>query len=156
MSVYRTIGPLVIYPEYRFSRVAAQLIIQLTLFKMFQGGINDLEEDTIAHLEETNTSSDTSDITGLDLTQTEFADAFGMRPNSTFVEHMFLLVDENRSGHVSFREFLKIFILLSSGKSVTRITLDYILILNCFTFNANARQYLSLYLGVEGLETSDF
>ena len=84
---------------------------------MFQGGINDLEEDTVAHLEATNTSSDTSDITGLDLTQTEFADAFGMRPNSTFVEHMFLLVDEDRSGHVSFREFLKIFILLSSGTS---------------------------------------
>ena len=80
---------------------------------MFQGGISDQDEDTVlaAH----NRSSVADDITSIELTQTEFGEAFGMKPNSTFVEHMFMLVDEDKSGHVSFREFMKIFILLSSG-----------------------------------------
>ena len=78
---------------------------------MFQGGRNDQGEDIVTDI--TNRVSD--DITSIELTQTEFGEAFGMKPNSTFVEHMFLMVDEDKSGHVSFREFMKIFILLSSG-----------------------------------------
>ena len=65
---------------------------------------------------ENHNNDQTDDITTIELTQTEFGEAFGMAPSSTFVEHMFLLVDEDRSGHVSFREFMKLFLLLSSGR----------------------------------------
>lgn len=79
---------------------------------MFQGGVNEQEGDMAGD----NTESD--DITNIELTQTEFGEAFGMKPNSTFIEHMFMLLDENRSGHLTFLEFKKVFILLSKGVSL--------------------------------------
>ncbi|WAR00381.1 DUOX2-like protein [Mya arenaria] len=53
----------------------------------------------------------------------EFGEAFGMRPSSMFVKHMFMLVDKDKSGRVSFREFLDIFILLSSDDIESKIRL---------------------------------
>lgn len=53
-------------------------------------------------------------IAHIQLTRTEFAEAFGLKPTSLFVRNMFLLVDSDKSGFVSFREFLDLFVVLSS------------------------------------------
>lgn len=80
------------------------------IYQAFKEGQSDVEENIYG------TVGDTSEnITRVELTQAEFGEAFGLKPNSIFVKHMFKLVDRNESGRVSFREFLDIFILLSSG-----------------------------------------
>ena len=78
---------------------------------MFHEGEHDVDENLYGTLDETG-----SEMTRIELTQSEFGEAFGMKPNSMFVKHMFLLVDTNQSGRVSFKEFLDVFILLSSGE----------------------------------------
>ncbi|KAK3606291.1 hypothetical protein CHS0354_037967 [Potamilus streckersoni] len=55
------------------------------------------------------------------LTITEFAEVFGMKPDSLFVQQMFLLADADRSGLVSFREFMNVFLLLSSDDVDQRV-----------------------------------
>ena len=76
----------------------------------FQEGQTDVEENLYGD------TNDTCDgYIRIELTQAEFGEAFGLKSNSTFVKHMFKLVDSDKSGRVSFREFLNIFILLSSG-----------------------------------------
>ncbi|KAH3843834.1 hypothetical protein DPMN_117365 [Dreissena polymorpha] len=64
-----------------------------------------------------------SELTRIELTQAEFGEAFGLKPSSMFVKHMFMLVDSDKSGRVSFREFLDIFILLSSDDIDNKISL---------------------------------
>lgn len=81
---------------------------------MFREGDLDVEENIYGTVGPAD--QDETQITRIELTQAEFGEAFGMRANSTFVKHMFLLVDKDKSGRVSFKEFLDLFILLSSGK----------------------------------------
>lgn len=54
-------------------------------------------------------------IADIQLTRTEFAEALQLKPTSLFVRNMFVLVDANKSGFISFKEFLDFFIVLSSG-----------------------------------------
>ncbi|XP_062620936.1 dual oxidase 2-like [Saccostrea cucullata] len=64
-------------------------------------------------------------IAEIQLTRTEFAEALGLKPTSIFVRNMFLLVDADRSGFVSFREFLDFFVVLSSQDAESKIHLIF-------------------------------
>ena len=79
-----------------------------------EGDTTDVEENIYGHVYG-GVDQVSKELKRIELTQTEFGEAFGMKPNSTFVKHMFLLVDSDKSGRVSFKEFMDIFIQLSSG-----------------------------------------
>lgn len=76
------------------------------------------KDKTSKELDLENLDHDTAKkIAEIQLTRTEFAEALGLKPTSIFVRNMFLLVDSDRSGFVSFREFLDFFVVLSSRNS---------------------------------------
>ncbi|KAK3607886.1 hypothetical protein CHS0354_036708 [Potamilus streckersoni] len=56
-------------------------------------------------------------IVKIKLTRTEFADALGLKPNSVFVRNMFLMVDKDKTGFVSFQEFMDMFVILARGNA---------------------------------------
>ncbi|KAL3866800.1 hypothetical protein ACJMK2_044068 [Sinanodonta woodiana] len=56
-------------------------------------------------------------IVKIQLTRTEFADALGLKPNSMFVRNMFLMVDKDKTGFVSFQEFMDMFVILARGNA---------------------------------------
>ncbi|XP_076444374.1 dual oxidase 2-like [Babylonia areolata] len=56
-------------------------------------------------------------IRDIKLTRSEFAESMGLQPSSIFVRNMFLLVDRSRDGFVSFDEFMKMFVTMSSGSA---------------------------------------
>ncbi|KAL4227481.1 hypothetical protein ACF0H5_012925 [Mactra antiquata] len=92
------------------------------IINMFrEGDIDDVDENIYGTVGPSDSVE--TELTRIELTQAEFGEAFGMRANSTFVKHMFLLVDEDKSGRVSFKEFLDLFIMLSSddAESKTRL-----------------------------------
>ncbi|XP_033750428.1 dual oxidase 2-like isoform X2 [Pecten maximus] len=60
-------------------------------------------------------ADDINKVQKIQLTRTEFSEALGLKPTSVFVRNMFLLVDADNSGTVSFQEFLDMFIVMSSG-----------------------------------------
>ncbi|XP_062578537.1 dual oxidase 2-like isoform X2 [Saccostrea cucullata] len=64
---------------------------------------------------ESMSGDDLNRVTKIQLTRTEFADALGLKPNSIFVRNMFMMVDKDNSGFVSFQEFLDMFVVLASG-----------------------------------------
>lgn len=47
--------------------------------------------------------------------QEEFAQALAVKPNSDFVENMFSMLDTDRSGYISFRDFLHMVVIFSKG-----------------------------------------
>ncbi|XP_053406292.1 dual oxidase 2-like [Mercenaria mercenaria] len=63
-----------------------------------------------------NFDADTANsVSKIQLTRTEFADALGLKPTSMFVRNMFLMVDKDRNGFVSFQEFMEVFTILAKG-----------------------------------------
>lgn len=60
-----------------------------------------------------------------ELTQFEFAEALSMRPESTFVQQMFSLIDKDNNGYISFREFLDVMIIFAKGNSQEKIKLMF-------------------------------
>ncbi|XP_035660527.1 dual oxidase 1-like isoform X2 [Branchiostoma floridae] len=50
-----------------------------------------------------------------ELTKVEFAEAMSLRPDSQFVVQMFNLVDKDKNGYISFREFLDLVVIFSKG-----------------------------------------
>ncbi|KAK3606296.1 hypothetical protein CHS0354_037972 [Potamilus streckersoni] len=62
-------------------------------------------------------SKSANEIARIQLTRTEFADALGLRPNSVFVRNMFLMVDKDKNGFVSFQEFMEMFVILARGNA---------------------------------------
>ncbi|KAL3865900.1 hypothetical protein ACJMK2_043248 [Sinanodonta woodiana] len=72
-------------------------------------------KDSSDYMDDFKSESVSEKIIQVHLTQTEFAEAFGLKPSSIFIKHMFLLVDTERNGHVSFRDFMKIFLLFASN-----------------------------------------
>ncbi|GLV42469.1 Dual oxidase [Carabus blaptoides fortunei] len=55
------------------------------------------------------------DIIYTELTITEFAETLGMTPHSEFVRRIFSLIDKDKNGFVSFREFLDMLFLFAKG-----------------------------------------
>lgn len=59
---------------------------------------------------------DSRAVTNCELTVDEFADALSLKPSSLFVKNMFDLIDKNKNGLVSFREFLDMIVIFATGK----------------------------------------
>uniref|UniRef100_A0A2C9KDP5 NAD(P)H oxidase (H2O2-forming) n=1 Tax=Biomphalaria glabrata TaxID=6526 RepID=A0A2C9KDP5_BIOGL len=55
------------------------------------------------------------EILEVELSKEEFAEAMAVKPNSDFVEHFFSLIDSDRNGYISFKEFLNAVVLFSKG-----------------------------------------
>jgi hypothetical protein len=51
----------------------------------------------------------------ISLSREEFASALGMKSNDMFVRKMFKVVDKERNGRISFRNFLDTVVLFSRG-----------------------------------------
>lgn len=54
-------------------------------------------------------------IVNTELTIDEFAEALSMKPCNEFVKRMFSLVDKDRNGFISFREFIDLLIIFANG-----------------------------------------
>ena len=54
-------------------------------------------------------------VSKIQLTRTEFADALGLKPTSLFVRNMFLMVDKDKNGFVGFQEFMDMFLVFARG-----------------------------------------
>ncbi|KAG0418419.1 hypothetical protein HPB47_004884, partial [Ixodes persulcatus] len=65
------------------------------------------------------------DVVNLELTQSEFASALSMQPDSTFVQQMFELVDNDNNGYISFREFLDMIVIFSKGTAEDKTKLMF-------------------------------
>lgn len=52
-----------------------------------------------------------------ELTPEEFAHALALKQDSMFVKCMFKIVDTDKNGFISFREFLDMFVVLAKGTS---------------------------------------
>lgn len=48
-----------------------------------------------------------------------------MRPESTFVQQMFSLIDKDNNGYVSFREFLDVIIIFAKGTAEQKIRIMF-------------------------------
>ncbi|XP_048727888.2 dual oxidase-like [Ostrea edulis] len=57
----------------------------------------------------------TKEILETELTKEEFAQALAVKPNSEFLENMFTMLDTNRNGYISFRDFLHMVVIFSKG-----------------------------------------
>ncbi|XP_067686198.1 dual oxidase 2-like [Haliotis asinina] len=57
----------------------------------------------------------TKEILQCELSKEEFAEALAVKADSDFVEHFFCLIDSDRNGYISFREFLNAVVLFSKG-----------------------------------------
>ncbi|XP_046401150.1 dual oxidase 2-like [Ischnura elegans] len=60
-------------------------------------------------------STEAREVIYTELTVSEFADALSMKPESEFVYKMFALVDKDKNGYISFREFVDILIIFAKG-----------------------------------------
>lgn len=65
------------------------------------------------------------DILDTELTREEFADAMSMKPESTFIEQMFQLVDVDGNGFISFREFVDMTVIFSKGSPDEKLELMF-------------------------------
>ena len=65
------------------------------------------------------------DILECELTKAEFADAMSLKPDSVFVDQMFELIDKDKNGFVSFREFLDMFVIFAKGSPDDKIELMF-------------------------------
>ena len=50
-----------------------------------------------------------------ELTKHEFADTLQVKPTSLFVTQMFEVVDKDKNGYISFREFLDMIVIFYKG-----------------------------------------
>lgn len=76
-------------------------------------------------------AEETDAVTSCELTIYEFADVLSMKPNSVFIKNMFDLIDKDRNGLVSFREFLDVIVIFAKG-IVVLLLMRRIDSLNCF------------------------
>jgi dual oxidase len=72
------------------------------------------------------------------LSREEFASALGMKPNDVFVRKMFKVVDKERNGRISFRNFLDTVVLFSQGNCEDKLRQQ-----GCFTALAAAASVIS-------------
>ncbi|XP_050407076.1 dual oxidase 2 [Patella vulgata] len=62
-----------------------------------------------------NMKTQSKDILECELSKEEFAEALAVKANSDFIDHFFYLIDSDRNGYISFREFLHAVVLFSKG-----------------------------------------
>lgn len=99
---------------FRFSKMNNGLPVLLprtrvyTCFQAFS-----LEQDA-AEVRNLNTE-EARDVVSTELSRVEFAEALSMKPNSLFVNNLFPLLDKDKDGYVTFREFLDLMVVFSKG-----------------------------------------
>ena len=69
----------------------------------------------------------------ISLTRKEFADILGLRPSSDFINNMFTIVDRDKNGYISFKEYLDFFVVLAKGS------------LSQFLFDVNIYMYVKSF-----------
>ncbi|OWF46058.1 Dual oxidase [Mizuhopecten yessoensis] len=67
----------------------------------------------------------TAEILEIELSKEEFAHALGIKPKSDFVENMFSLLDSDRNGYISYRNFLTAVVLFSKGSCQDKLQLVF-------------------------------
>ncbi|XP_064595545.1 dual oxidase 2-like [Liolophura sinensis] len=82
-------------------------------FKVIFAQAFSLEQD-VDEVRRLNTE-EAKDVVSTELSRVEFAEALSMKPNSLFVNNLFPLLDKDRDGYVSFREFLDLMVVFSKG-----------------------------------------
>lgn len=55
------------------------------------------------------------EVIDTELTISEFADSLSMSSNNEFVKRMFSLIDKDKNGFISFREFVDLLIIFANG-----------------------------------------
>lgn len=60
-------------------------------------------------------NEEAKEVVNIELTIQEFADALNMTPNDLFVQRIFALIDKDKNGFVSFREFIDLLIIFADG-----------------------------------------
>ncbi len=94
---------------------------QATLEKFFRSLFHEgVADDNLSAREEIR-----KDILECELTKAEFAEAMSLKPNSLFVNQMFDLIDKDKNGFVSFREFLDMFVIFAKGSPDDKIELMF-------------------------------
>ncbi|XP_014476938.1 PREDICTED: dual oxidase 2-like isoform X2 [Dinoponera quadriceps] len=82
----------------------------------------------IAHREEEILQIDSTvarEVIYTELTMIEFAEALSMRPDAEFVKKIFNLVDKDRNGFISFREFVDMLVIFLKGSAEEKIKLMF-------------------------------
>ncbi|XP_059487238.1 dual oxidase 2-like [Neocloeon triangulifer] len=90
---------------------------QKKLEEFFKNILHQLESKSKGHglFSGSRVQSSVTDAINMELTQSEFADYFNMRPNSEFITQMFGLIDKDNNGFISFREFFDLFVIFKKG-----------------------------------------
>lgn len=87
------------------------------------------------------------EVLSTELTQIEFAEALSMRPESTFVQQMFSLIDKDNNGYISFREFLDVMVIFAKGSAEQKIKLMFDMYdVNQVDVASSAEQFLNTAL----------
>ncbi|XP_024892800.1 dual oxidase 2-like [Temnothorax curvispinosus] len=82
----------------------------------------------IAHTEEEILKIDSTvarEVIYTELTIIEFAEALSMRPDAEFVKKIFHLVDKDRNGFISFREFVDMLVIFLKGSAEEKMKLMF-------------------------------
>lgn len=66
---------------------------------------------------------DFKEVADFEITMYEFADVLGMHPETEFIQRMFLLIDKDRNGFISFREFTDLLVIFAKGTEVDKAKL---------------------------------
>lgn len=73
-----------------------------------------------------------SQIAKMELTLNEFAEVLNMQPSAEFVWKMFNLIDKDKNGFISFREFVDLLIIFAKGNGEEKVKLLF----NMYDINA--------------------
>ncbi|XP_018399879.1 PREDICTED: dual oxidase 2-like [Cyphomyrmex costatus] len=82
----------------------------------------------IAHTEEEILQIDSTvarEVIYTELTIIEFAEALSMRPDAEFVKKIFYLVDKDKNGFISFREFVDMLVIFLKGSAEDKMKLMF-------------------------------
>ena len=79
------------------------------------------KEDSPVRLRKQSMTSDLA----MSLTKQEFASALGMKKDEIFVQKMFNIVDKEKSGRISFQNFLDTVVLFTKGSSEEKLRIIF-------------------------------
>ncbi|KAI4457597.1 oxidase/peroxidase [Holotrichia oblita] len=63
---------------------------------------------------------DFKEVAQFEITMYEFADILGMHPDKEFIQRMFLLIDKDKNGFISFREFTDLLVIFAKGTELEK------------------------------------
>lgn len=96
------------------------LILLLNLYIFFYKAFKiDHSKDEMLKLE----LETAKEIVSMELTLVEFSEALGMSPKSDFAQRIFNLNDKNKSGFISFREFVDLLVIFANGSEDDKMKL---------------------------------